>query len=141
MKSLEIYLKFKDNCREAFEFYRSSFGGEFAEIQSFADGPSDMRIDAKYNDRVMHVSLQVGSSVLMGCDTVPGFGPPTEFGNNFAVSVQSDTREEADDIFVKLSDGGTVLMPMQDMFWGGYFGALTDRFGVTWNIHYASSDA
>ncbi len=139
--NLDIYLKFNGNCREAFEFYRSSFGGDFAEFQSFRDGPPDMDVDPKYRDHVMHASLQVGSSILMGCDTVPGFGPPTSFGNNFAVSLNADSRQEADDILAKLSDGGTVLMPMQDMFWGGYFGALTDKFGVTWNIHNASPES
>ncbi len=140
MASLNIYLKFNDNCREAFEFYRSSLGGEFSECHSFADGPPAMNIDPTYNDRVMHVALPVGSSVLMGCDTVPGFGPPTEFGNNFAVSLNTDTRQEADGVFAKLSDGGTVLIPMQDMFWGGYFGAFVDRFGVTWNVHHDPAD-
>ncbi len=132
---INIYIWFDGKCREAFAFYRSAFGGAFSEFQTFGDGPADMNVDSRYRDLVMHASLPIGSNVLMGCDSVPGFGPPTRFGNNFAVSVDATSREEADDIFAKLSDGGEVLMPMQDMFWGGYFGSLVDRFGVTWNVH------
>ncbi len=137
---LDIYLKFDGNCREAFEFYRSSFGGEFLEIQTFGDAPHDMGLEGEYRDRLMHVSLPIGSSVLMGSDTAAGFGPPTVFGNNFSITVHAASRKEADDIFAKLSDGGTATMPLQDMFWGAYFGALTDRFGVNWQIHHTPAE-
>lgn len=134
--NLDIYLKFEDNCREAFEFYRDTFGGKFSEFQTFADGPPGMGVSEEYGHRMMHVALPIGPSTLMGCDSVPAFGPPTSAGNNFAVSVNADSREQLDDLFAKLSDGGAVTMPLQDMFWGGYFGALTDKFGVAWNLHF-----
>lgn len=133
--ALSIYLHFNGNCREAFDFYRSAFGGDFQELQTFADGPPDMGVADEYLNHLMHVSLPIGPSVLMGSDCVPGFGPPNSVGNNFSITVHAADRPEADDIFAKLSDGGAVDMPLQDMFWGAYFGALTDRFGVSWQIH------
>ena len=133
---LDTYLNFDGNCREAFEFYRSVFGGEFAEIQTFANAPSDMGVGEEYLDQVMHVSLPIGTSVLMGSDSVPGFGPPHVSGNNFAITVHAESREEADRVFARLSEGGSVMMPLQDTFWGAYFGAVADRFGINWQIHH-----
>ncbi len=133
---LDTYLKFNGNCREAFEFYRQSFGGEFAAIQTFGDAPDDVVVGAEHRDLLMHVSLPVGTSVLMGSDSIEGFGPPTVFGSNFSITVHAQSKEEADDIFAKLAAGGSVEMPMQEMFWGAYFGALTDQFGVAWQIHH-----
>lgn len=136
---LETYLNFDGNCREAFEFYRSAFGGDFLILQTFGDGPPGMEIAKEYLDHVMHVSLPIGSSVLMGSDCIPGFAPPNVTGNNFSISVQVSSSQEADDIFARLSDGGAVTMPMQDMFWGSYFGSLTDKFGVNWQVNHDKS--
>lgn len=138
---LDIYLKFDGNCREAFQFYRSAFGGDFLQIQTFRDGPPDMNVSEEYLDRVMHVSLPIGPSVLMGSDSAPGFGPPIVSGTNFSITIHAGSREEADRLLARLSDGGSVTMPLQDMFWGAYFGALTDRFGVSWQIHHEPSQA
>ena len=133
--ALSIYLNFNGNCREAFEFYRSVFGGEFDNIQTFGDGPGDFLVPADERDHVMHVSLPVGGSVLMGSDT-PSWSPePTEAGNNFAISYAPGTHEEADQLFARISDGGTVTMPLEDMFWGAYFGSCTDRFGINWQLN------
>ena len=134
---VNTYLTFQDNCREAFEFYRACFGGEFAALRTFSDSPVDIGVDEKYGDLIMHVSLPIGSSVLMGSDFVPNFGPPLVIGNNFSLSLQVEKREDADTIFEKLSDGGTVIMPLQDAFWGSYFGVLTDRFSVSWQVDFA----
>ena len=82
----------------------------------------------------MHVSLPIGSGVLMGSDR-GSFGPPIVTGNNFSLSVAPDSKEEADSLFAKLSDGGQVTMPMQDMFWGSYYGMCTDKFGINWMIN------
>ena len=132
--SLNTYLTFKDNCREAFEFYRSVFGGEFALISTFKEGPEDMGVPEAEQDRIMHVSLPIGASVLMGSDSCSVFGPPPVAGNNFSLSFEAQNREDADSKFAKLSEGGTVTMPMQDMFWGAYFGSLIDKFGVQWQV-------
>ena len=131
---INTYLTFQDNCRQAFEFYRSVFGGEFTDIQSFRDGPPDMGVAEAELDLLMHVSLPMGSGVLMGSDR-GSFGPPLATGNNFSLSIQPDSKEEADSLFAKLSDGGQVTMPMQDVFWGSYYGMCTDKFGINWMIN------
>ena len=132
--SLNTYLTFSDNCREAFDQYRAVFGGEFSELQTFADGPPDMGILDDAKNLIMHVSLPIGDSVLMGSDSSPGFGPDLVVGNNFAISFAAASRADADEKFNALSADGEVGMPMQDMFWGDYFGSCTDRFGVAWQI-------
>ncbi len=132
--TLSIYLNFKGNCREAFEFYRSVFGGEFAIFETFRNGPPDMGVPEDELDNIMHVSYPIGSSVLMGSDTPDRFGP-TEMGNNFSISYSSQSRAEADALFAKISEGGVVTMPLADMFWGAYFGSCTDRFGINWQLN------
>ncbi len=133
--ALNTYLTFDGNCREAFEFYRSVFGGEFTEFQTFGDGPPDMPVTDAEKNRVMHVALPVGSSVLMGSDS-SSFGPPLAVGNNFSLSIEVESRERCDELCAKLSAGGAVIMPLQEQFWGAYFGQWTDRFGVNWMVNY-----
>ncbi len=134
--TLSTYLNFNGNCREAFEFYRSVFGGEFSFLVTFREGPSDMGIPEEEMDNIMHMSLPIGSSVLMGSDTSPAFGPPTMMGNNFSISYSTESKEETDDLFAKVSEGGTVTMQPADMFWGSYFGSCTDKFGINWQFNY-----
>ena len=134
--SLSTYLTFDGNCREAFEFYRSVFGGEFQSFQTFADAPPDMPVPEGEKDRVMHVSLPVGSSVLMGSDSATGFGPPVVVGNNFSISIEGESREHVDRVFAALSAGGKVVMPLEETFWGAYFGLWTDKFGINWMASY-----
>ena len=131
--TLNIYLNFKGNCRDAFEFYKSVFGGEFQIFETFRNGPPDMGIPEEELDNVMHVSYPIGSSILMGSDTPDRFGP-TQFGNNFSISHSSTTREETEELFAKMSEGGVVTMPLEDMFWGAYFGSCTDKFGINWQF-------
>ncbi len=137
--SLNTYLTFESNCREVFEFYRSVFGGEFATVSTFREGPPDIGIPEEDLDRIMHVSLPIGSSVLMGSDSSSAFGPPPVAGNNFYISFSAETREEADARFAKLSEGGEVEMEMQDMFWGAYFGSLKDKFGIKWQVSHGDA--
>ena len=134
--SLNTYLTFNGNCREAFEFYRSVFGGDYPFLQTFGDAPQEMGVPDAEKDLIMHVSLPVGSSMLMGSDSCSAFGPPAEIGNNFAISIEVDSREKCDEYLAKLSEGGTVKMPMQDTFWGAYFGTWVDKFGVNWMVNY-----
>ena len=134
--SLNTYLFFDDNCREVFEFYRSVFGGDFSAIQTYGDGPPDMGVPEAEKDRIMHVSLPIGSSVLMGSDSCSAFGPPPVVGSNFSISIIGQSKEHCDDIFAKLSEGGTVKMAMGETFWGAYFGTWTDKFGINWMINY-----
>lgn len=134
--TLSVYLNFGGNCREVFEFYRSVFGGEFEILQTFGDGPGDMDVPDDELGDIMHVSFPIGSSVLMGSDMPSGFGPPVQMGNNFSISYQTESREQTDELFAKISEGGTVNMPPADMFWGSYFGSCTDKFGVNWQFNY-----
>ena len=134
--TLSTYLAFDGNCREAFEFYRSVFGGEFAFIQTFGDGPSDMGVPEDEMGKIMHISFPIGSSVLMGSDTSTQFGPPTIVGNNFSISYATESKEQTDELFAKISEGGAVTMPPADMFWGSYFGTCTDKFGVNWMFNW-----
>ena len=138
--SLSTYLTFDGNCREAFDFYRSVFGGEFQTLSTFGDGPEDMGVPDAEKDKIMHVSLAIGASVLMGSDRGP-FGPPLVAGNNFSLSVESGSREESDELLAKLSAGGTVGMPMGDAFWGAYFGMCADQFGINWMVSWEPTAA
>ena len=134
---INAYLNFNGNCREAFEFYQSVFGGEFNNLATFAEGPEDMQVSDADKDKIMHMSLDVGSSVLMGSDMPEQYGPPRTFGDNVALSFTADSRLDADALFAAMSMGGRVEMPMQDMFWGDYFGACVDRFGINWQFLYS----
>ncbi len=133
--TLSTYLFFDGNCKEAFEFYRSVFGGEFMALMTYADGPSEMQVPEDKKGEIMHVSLQVGSSVLMGSDRWFAHEEPFTQGSNFGISIAAESREQSDELFSKLSDGGMVTMKMEKVFWGSYFGSLTDRFGIDWMIN------
>jgi PhnB protein len=131
---------FNGNCLEAFEFYKSVFKKDYEHSGTFADMPSQEgmpSIPDSEKDRVMHLSMPISKeTVLMGSDTSSAWGPPPVAGTNFSISVSTDSREEADRIFAELSKNGQVTMPMDDTFWGSYFGSLTDRFGINWMVGY-----
>ena len=133
--SLSPYLTFNGDCAEAFDFYRSVFGGEFAARMTFGDGPPDMGVSEADKDKIMHVSLPIGGSVLMGSDTAEGYGLPHTPGNNFSISYAPESKAVADKIFAALKDGGVETMAMQDTFWNAYFGMCTDKFGIQWMIN------
>ncbi len=138
--SLNPYLHFSDNCREAFEHYRSAFGGDFQVLQTFADGPEGMPVAEGDKDKVMHVSLPIGESVLMGSDTPSSDEAPTLLaGNNVHVAYSPASSEQADAQFARLAEGGDVTMPLEDQFWGSYFGSCTDKFGVHWMFDFDAS--
>ena len=134
--TLDPYLSFDGNCREAFDFYKQVFGGEFRAMLTFGEAPPDVGIPQGEQDRIMHVSLPIGSSTLMGSDSCSAVGPPPRAGDNFSIAISSSSREETDDMFAKLSQGGAAEMPPQDMFWGAYFGSCTDRYGIRWQINH-----
>ncbi len=126
---LDPYLIFDGKAEKAFKFYSSVFGGEMS-LQRYKDAP-----EGNDSDKVMHVSLQVGESVLMGSDAPDDQG--VDFGNNFNISISIDSKEEADRIFGRLKEGGHVLMAMENTFWGAYFGMVRDKFGVQWMVSYS----
>ena len=131
--TVSTYLTFDGNCREAFEFYREVFGSEFEMLSTFGESPDEMGVPEELKDAVMHVSLPIGKSVLMGSDNAPG-GPALAVGNNFSLSVDAESRAHADELLARLSAGGTVTMPMDETFWGAYFGMCSDRFGINWMV-------
>ena len=129
---LNVYLHFDGNCREVFDFYRSVFGGEYQIFQTFGDGPPSMEVPEEDRDKLMHVTLSIGDAVLLGSDVPSNFGPPRVAGTNVSLSYQAQSREETDRLFAQISEGGSVMMEPQEMFWGAYFGACTDKFGINW---------
>ena len=134
-----IYLTFDGDCRQAFEFYRSVFGGGFQVLSTFAEAPGDLDMPESHKDRVMHVSLPIGRNVLMGSDN-SAVAPPLAVGNNFSIALDTGSRAESDDLLAKLSAGGNVTMPMETTFWGAYFGMCTDKFGVNWMVMCEAGD-
>lgn len=138
MATTNTYLNFNGNCEEAFNFYKSVFGGEFTYIGRFGDMPPSDEFSVPEGDKnkVMHVSLPTGSSILMGSDNGEQYEASFVKGNNFSVSINADSKEEADQLFNGLSDGGQATMPMSETFWGAYFGMFTDKFGVNWMVNY-----
>lgn len=144
MPSIHIYLTFDGNCEEAFSMYQSIFGGDYDSISRFGEMPpqEDMPpIPEDQLEKIMHVSLPIGdSSVLMGSDTGGEWGKTHQPGNNFSISIGADSRDQADQYFAQLADGGQVIMALNDTFWGSYFGMLTDRFGISWMVSFDASD-
>jgi PhnB protein len=134
MSAVNPYLIFNGTCGEAFEFYRSVIGGDFAVISKFSDMPPEMPVPESEANKILHVSLPIGTSILLGSDC-PASMPPVVEGNNFSVAYLPSSREEADRVFQGLSAGGEVKMPMQDVFWGAYFGMFTDKFGINWQVN------
>jgi PhnB protein len=138
MLKVNIYLTFNGTCEEAFIFYKSVFGGEFQFIGRYKDVPQSdsQNFQPENENKIMHVSLPISEkTVLMGCDSPEAGGQGTIMGNNISISLDLDTKSEADTLFAKLSSKGQIRMAMSETFWGAYFGALTDRFGINWLIN------
>jgi PhnB protein len=143
MSLINPYLMFNGNCLEAFNFYKSVFGGEFITIQKFKDLPpsEDFKIDTKLGDRIMHISLPINKekdNVLMGCDSNPEYGE-VPVVSNVTLSFSADSKSIADKVFSSLSEGGKVSMPLADTFWGSYFGMCEDKFGTSWMVSFDKS--
>jgi PhnB protein len=134
MPTINPYLNFAGNTEEAFNFYKSIFGGEFAMLQCFGEG---QQTPGSVKDKIMHVSLPIGkNNILMGTDACEEMGFNVMQGNNFYICVGPDSKEEADKLFNALAEGGKINTPLQDMFWGAYYGDLTDKFGIKWMVNY-----
>ena len=140
MTTVNIYLTFNGNCKQAFDFYKSIFGGDFDYIGTFGEmtPQEDMPpLPDEMKDQIMHVSLPISEGyTLMGSDTGGEWASQTKIGNNITISVTADSKEQADQLFAGLSDGGNVTMPMAPTFWGDYFGMCTDRFGINWMMSF-----
>ena len=138
MKHANPYLNFDGNAREAFEHYRSVFGGELAMAMTFREfGGEQMGIAGDMLDRIAHIALPLGSSMLMGSDVTR----PQDFriGTNSYIAVEADNGDVAERVFASLGDGGSVEMPLQQVEWAEKFGICRDRFGVQWMVSYTGA--
>ena len=140
MPYINPYLTFDGNCEEAFEFYRSVFGGDFADLTRFSEAPADMPGGPADPNKIMHIGLPLGDGqVLMGSDRPEGMGPGT-FGDSVAVSIGPNDADQGHRIFEGLSAGGQVTMPYERQFWGADFGSCTDKFGINWMVNYTPTE-
>ena len=137
--ALNTYLHFKNQAEAAFNFYKSVFGGEFLTVQRYKDAPGT-EVSEHEQNLILHISLPIGKNVLMASDSVESMKTSHEWslqpGNNFSLSVDAESRAEADRIYAALSAGGKATFPMQDQFWGAYFGMLVDKFGIQWMVSF-----
>ncbi len=138
MVTLASYLYFPGNTEEAFNFYKSVFGGEFMGLQRYKEiFPGDKRLSKEDENKVQHMAMRVGKDdILMGTDWVEALMGKYVAGNNYVVSVFPDSKAEADVIFTALAAGGEIEMPMDDHPWGGYDGHCKDKFGVRWTVYW-----
>jgi PhnB protein len=136
---LHSYLNFAGNAQQAFDFYKSAFGGDFSSVVRFKDLPMEgVTISKEDEEKIMHIALPIGEdNVLMASDVLESLGQQLVQGNNVYVSVHPTSREEADRIFSALSEGADIEMPMGDQVWGDYYGSLKDKFGIQWMVNYS----
>ena len=133
------YLNFAGNAQEAFNLYKSVFGGKFAANMKMKDAPDGDKLPKEEQSYTMHICLPIGEdTLLMASDCTESMGQKVILGNQSYVMLSPDSREEADRLFKGLSEGGNIEMPMEDMFWGDYFGCFRDRFGIQWMISVAN---
>jgi PhnB protein len=143
MARVSTYLNFPRTTEAAFRFYRSVFQtdylGPIARFRDMPTVPDQPPLGDEDKDLVLHVELPIlGGHVLMGTDASESMGFTLTLGNNVYINLEPDSRAETDRLFTALGDGGEIEMPLQEMFWGGYFGSLTDRFGIRWMFNCSS---
>jgi PhnB protein len=142
MVTINPYLNFLGNTEEAFNFYKSVFGGEFVVLQRFKDAPGMPELPAADANKIMPVALPIGKgNILMGTDALESMGHSLTTGNNFSLSINTESKAETDKLFAALSAGGIVGMPLEDTFWGSYFGMCADKFGVQWMVSFETPKA
>lgn len=137
MAQINPYINFNGNAEEAFLFYQSVFGGEFAQITRFKEMESpEFPIDESEANKIMHITLPIGQNILMGNDVPAFMGKVNENENRSKIAVSAASREEADHIFNGLSEGGTIEFPINDSPWGSYFGMFRDKYGIEWTVDF-----
>lgn len=137
MAIINPHVNFNGNAEEAFNFYKSAFGGEFQRIVRFKDLSSEeFPVDESEADKIMHIALSIGHNTLMGNDVPAFMGKVDENENRSKISVSAESREESDRLFQALSAGGTVEVPIDDSMWGSYFGMFRDKFGIEWMVNF-----
>ncbi|REH01133.1 VOC family protein [Flavobacterium aquicola] len=137
MITVDPYLYFNGNCEEAFNFYKAVFEVEFHYIGRYKDVPeTDRSLFKEQDNKIMHVSLPISkTATLMGSDNAAAHKETFSY-NSFSLSINTDKKEEADKLFKRLSKGGKVRVPMNETFWGSYYGIVNDRFGINWKISF-----
>ena len=137
MALINPHINFNGNAEEAFHFYRSVFGGEFATVVRFKDMTDPGQpIPGNEADKIMHIALPIGPNVLMGNDVPESMGRVNERENRSKISIGAASREEADKLFNGLSAGGTIECPIGDSPWGSYFGMFRDKYGIEWMVDF-----
>lgn len=137
MTTTNIYVTFNGDCLQAFEFYKSAFGGDFQFVGKYGNVPTgSMVIREDEKEKIMHITFPISAeTMLMGNDHLESFGTAPVKGDNFAIYVRTNDKAKADVLFAKLSNGGRILVPMAVTFWGSYYGLLIDKFGIKWKVN------
>jgi PhnB protein len=137
MAQINPHINFNGNAEEAFTFYKSVFGGEFSRIMRFKDLSSpEFPVAEKEANKVMHIALPIGKSILMGNDVPERMGPTNENENRSKIVISAESKEEADKLYNGLSAGGQVEMPIGDSPWGSYFAMFRDKYGIEWMVDF-----
>jgi len=137
MALINPHMNFNGNAEEAFNFYKSVFGGEFTKIIRFKDLSSpEFPIAENDANKIMHIELPVGKNFLMANDVPEFMGKTNENENRSKIFIHAESREEADKIFNGLSAGGTIEGPIGDSPWGTYFGMFRDKYGIEWMVNF-----
>ncbi len=139
MAQINPYINFNGNAEEAFTFYKSVFGGEFAMVSRFKDFPNPVfQLSEKEANKIMHIALPIGKNILMANDVPEFMGQVNENENRSKISISAESKEEADRLFNGLSAEGTIEMPIADSPWGSYFGMFRDKYGIEWMVDFDS---
>ncbi len=137
MPKINPYINFNGNAEEAFEFYRSVFGGEFQKVIRFKDLASDeFPVPEAEAEKIMDIELPIGANVLKANDVPSAMGRVSENENRSKIAVTAESREEAERIFAGLSASGTVEMPIDQSPWGTYFAMFRDKYGIEWTVEF-----
>lgn len=140
MATINTWINFNGNAEEAFTFYRSVFGGEFAKLVRFKDIASDeIPVAEKEENKIMQIALPIGNNTMLVANDVPEImGQVNERENRSKILVTTESKEEADRLFAGLSKGGEVEGPMRDSPWDSYAGMFRDQYGIEWIIEFSS---
>ena len=138
MALINPHINFNGNAEEAFTFYKSVFGGEFAKIMRFKDMASpEFPVEKKEENKIMHIALPIGKgSMLMANDVPEAMGRTNENENRSKIVISAESKEEADKLFNGLSAGGQIEFPISDSPWGSYFGMFRDKYGIEWMVDF-----
>ncbi|MES2519281.1 MAG: VOC family protein [Bacteroidota bacterium] len=140
MAQINPHINFNGNAEEAFNFYKSVFGGEFAKIMRFKDLASpEFPVAENEANKIMHIALPIGNNILMANDVPEFMGKTNENENRSKIAIGAESKEEADKLFNGLSAGGQIEMPMTDSPWGSYFGMFRDKYGIEWMVDFAQN--